>query len=115
MILSSRMKRKMVSLCLALGMTAVSLPLWQMPLKAEASETALEMGDFQAAEAEVTLEDVRQKAREKYAGAVKTGFDMDLSGQTFDGNTALNYSTDEGDRKYIEVFNKPIHIFYPPT
>ena len=62
MILSSRMKRKMVSLCLALGMTAVSLPLWQMPLKAEASETALEMGDFQAAEAEVTLEDVRQKA-----------------------------------------------------
>lgn len=105
MILSSRMKRKMVSLCLALGMTAVSLPLWQMPLKAEASETALEMGDFQAAEAEVTLEDVRQKAREKYAGAVKTGFDMDLSGQTFDGNTALNYSTDEGDRKYIEVFN----------
>lgn len=104
--LDMKMRKKLISLGLAFGLTVTSVPLWQMPMTAQAAEKIVVLGAAARGEtAEVTLDTVRAEAAEKYT-TDQTGLDIDLSEQTFDGNTTLDYSTDADGRKYMQVFNK---------
>lgn len=97
MRLDMKMRKKIISLGLAFGLAATSVPLWQMPITAQAAEEVVIERTERAA---VTLASVREEARAVYA-ASKKALDIDLSKETFNG-TGVDYS---GNADYISVLN----------
>lgn len=98
MNLNGKMKKRLLSLGLALSVTAASVPVWQMPMQVRAAEAAQEAA--QRANA-LTLETVREEARQIYNSS-KMALDLDLSKETFDGTKYKDYS---GNKDIMSVLN----------
>ena len=94
----TKMRKRMIALGLALGLTVASAPLYQAPMTALAAEEELLYTAPRAAS--VTLASVREEAKKVFTES-KKGFDLDMSKETFAG-AGVDYS---GNQEYMEVLN----------
>lgn len=98
--LKNKIWRKAVALGTAFCLAASLVALGQPDVAAKAAaEQAKE------AATEVTLASVREEARASEAGAEKTGFDLDVSNESFTGGAGLDYSADTETRRCMAVLN----------
>lgn len=94
----TKMRKRMIALGLALGLTVTSAPLYQAPMTALAAGEELLYTAPRAAS--VTLASVREEAKKVFTES-KKGFDLDMSKETFAG-AGVDYS---GNQEYMEVLN----------